>query len=366
MASPIRSTQTVYLQSPQLHEGSVIIAYNNEVNATAFRRRIMHELSQIDDSLKHSPLQDEMTQSIRDWHREFKKALSKSSNERAVFEGFVLVLQERLIDPIYHAPLDEGACLGNDGFTYGKLAYEVWRGGMPEPFRDYAPMDLENRTLLTLTPHPIAREMVEWLKGHNALPRSEKLEREREQLILRQREQMVSRRRAKKAQFQQEKEMDRLQMQAEIDVFCQDVAGPFREFRERQDQDSGRILTRIAEIGQHDRENIADLKGHLDSLGQEIGALKAQNVEISQRLESVGAKISETEQQSAQLQVKINEMRVANRKKKKGWMKGLAKGLATLAITAATSWAISKLMPVPGLSVTPSSNGPMLNWIGPF
>lgn len=361
MTSPIQTTQTVYQQAPQ-----PIGTHNNEVHTTAFRRRIKLELLQINDLLRHSPLQDEMTKAIRSWYGDFKGELFKRPDERVVFEKFVLVLQEMLIDPIYFEPLDEGSCLGSDGFTYGKLAYEVWRGNMPEPFRNYSPKDRENTAPLLLSPHPIVREMVEWLKGHNALPRSEKLERASEELMMRQREQMVARRRAKRAEMQQEKEAERMQFQAEMAIFCQDVAGPFREFREHKNRESDRICARIQEIRQHDKEGIADVRSNMDQLDLELRAFKEEAADVARRQDAVGDAISTTERQSAQFQGKIDELRAANKKRKKGWKKGMFKTLVMAGGCTLTSWAVYELLPTSGLSVVPSVNGPMLNWIKPI
>jgi hypothetical protein len=128
------------------------------------------------EKIAESGLRDEMTQKIKDWQNRFSAALKTSADEERVCNTYIDLLQKLLCDPITHAPLDAHAVIGNDGRTYGQMSLAVYLYSVPEMYRNRSPLDITNPDPFMIAPHPVVRHMMKWLKGHDALLYSEKLE----------------------------------------------------------------------------------------------------------------------------------------------------------------------------------------------
>lgn len=135
---------------------------NVEVLETGERRRILGALNEIEDLLKNSNLQDEITEGLRRWHRKFLKNMNRPGiNENRVLNRFVALLENILIDPITLEPLDKDARLGSDGHSYDPVSLGLFLCGSPEVMRYHSPVDFHNPDLFTTIPHPIIPKVIE-------------------------------------------------------------------------------------------------------------------------------------------------------------------------------------------------------------
>lgn len=159
---------------------SRVLSYLSE---NSLLRCIFAELAEIREELEKSPLQDEMTQDIRQWEREFFFSLRRTGDAQTKLNEFTGLLQELLRDPIVQAPLEEGALLGSDGRTYGRMSLCVYLNNAPEQYRHRSPLDVRNEAPFTTTPHPNVDLMLRWLGRRNNLLHSEELELDRKSVV---------------------------------------------------------------------------------------------------------------------------------------------------------------------------------------
>ncbi len=116
------------------------------------------KLEEIGNLLSSSPLQDDLSQALRVWHREF------TLRGEAAASQFLDLLEQLLTNPITHEPLDDKSWLGSDGFAYGNQFLRVYHHHAPEEFKTRSPVSPQNPALFTKKPHTIVRFLVPWLK----------------------------------------------------------------------------------------------------------------------------------------------------------------------------------------------------------
>ena len=385
----------------------------NDLLSTRLRRRIECELVEIGEVLAASSLHDEITESLRHWHRQFRLGM-RHDDVQTVVNEFIALLQELLRDPIFQAPLDEGARLGSDGKTYGLMSLTCFLSAIPIQYRHRQPLDLDNETPFTTVPHPIAKHMVKWLENCGCLLHSLEIENlyrdltaqgirpviptpetervrfirarhlrreaergpERNQLaqelvrLGNANEQEIRRRfadiqlqlaenaRANAVRFDeiQENEAERNQRRLErVEAFRGDLAEinnqnrvaiqeGFEVIRATAEVNAQQNLTRVDDIGCNDQAILEAFGRVVDQTTHQIEHIERQNAELTRMTQSVDIKITEAQKEDAKLKIAINETKKAIKERNKGWVKGLAITLGTIAVGCAASMVFQTML----------------------
>lgn len=149
----------------------------------ALRRQFQGELIEIRSciaSLRHEnertqTVEDEMTQVIDKWQKEFTEALRLHVDADEIGKVYIELLQELLRDPLTTAPIDEGV-LGTDGHTYGKMSLILYFASASDSYQHRSPLNPNSSSSFSTVPHPVVNHMLDWLKKHRAFLCSRELE----------------------------------------------------------------------------------------------------------------------------------------------------------------------------------------------
>jgi len=300
--------------------GRVFVSTDSAVHDTGIRRRLVHELSELDRVIKRLNFTDEKTGQIKNWHSSFSNALRSYRNENEVLAEYIRLLQEILIDPMTQAPLDKRSVLGNtanDKNTYSWLTLTVYWEATSEVYRRRSPLDPENPTPFSFTPHLVVHAFLEWLESHDALLVSRELEEAAQRIILesspqeRVTEETLNARvieaRARSAENRRAGEVGRLAQQQEImriegDFFAE-LAALAAELDEREP--GLRVVERA--IAQTDERNRVELTG----MAADLAALEARTQEgiraAHERIDEMGHRLDDAiqAQQAAEIRDQI-------------------------------------------------------------
>lgn len=337
-----------------------------ELMETSLRRRMRADLSALNDLLNDRQTNDEMTNLIRLWHQNFIMAISLKADDQEILSEFIKLLQEMLIDPLFHAPLDENAYLGTDGHVYGEMSYEVWKHSAQEEHKNCSPMNPLSGILFTKVPHPIVRHLIQWLKNYNALLHSEDLERNYQHLQVQKRMKKIERLKNRKEQLHQEK----VNKRQEADKRIQDLANelsveilqPFKALHDEVKGHSDRISEKIEEINTQDERDRSDLTKALTEVESKIKKLKIEIHAQREKIQEVNGDISEAKKTNIELQLAIDCTRKAIEKQKKGWILGVLKIAGVIGASGLATWGITAAIgSLPSVAVLPSGNGAQLS-----
>lgn len=145
-----------------------------EINARIQRNAIAADLREIQAALRFDLLKirlargeefDAKTRLLLGWYEGFCQTIENADRPHQVFETFVELLKNILVDSIFHSALDENCLLGNDGGTYTEMGLQLFRHLAPAHLQDRCPRNPER--VLETSPHPYAIYMVRWLRNHN-------------------------------------------------------------------------------------------------------------------------------------------------------------------------------------------------------
>ncbi len=147
------------------------------LSGTIWIRELKAQLEGIHRTLHASNLNDEMTLGLRHWYESFSlclklhcnRARQTEHNPAAIYEEFVVMLQQLLVDPLTNTSLDLNPLLGSDGRTYSSYSLGIFRSTALERVRQRSPMDVENPAVLTTRDHPVVRELQAWLQQRDRL-----------------------------------------------------------------------------------------------------------------------------------------------------------------------------------------------------
>jgi len=139
------------------------------VRDTTIRRIIPADLRELLAVINSTGSQDAMTENLRNWQQRFLTAFQKYSDSAFVIKVFIGLLQEILLDPISHTPLDENAVLGSDGITYGSYSLALYIQSAPKELKHRSPLSPTNPASFFTIPHPVVPAFIKWLKKNNAL-----------------------------------------------------------------------------------------------------------------------------------------------------------------------------------------------------
>jgi hypothetical protein len=327
----------------------------------------------IRDNLAASPLQDEMTQALRQWQQEFSIALRLNVDVDRIEKEFVTLLQELLKDPIYHAPLDEEPLLGSDGKTYGRKSLCIHLHSIPDNYRHRSPFAPHDPTAFTTMSHPIAQEMVLWLKCRGELLSCVKIEQSFQTLVEENQLPSVPTKQSERIQRLKDKQMQRnrekaekrdafaAQINAMRDAIAQNICETFAPIHQKAEKVAQEQLKKIDIIEKKDYEQHQALLKVVNQLESDVKALELQNEELRNRIQNVDTAISEAERDNVRLQIAINETRKAIQERDQGSISSLVTALAIIGACAFATWATQSVLLSTGasgnLTVMPLPNG---------
>lgn len=346
---------------------------NRQLFETSLRRKLFAELSKIKSALDNYSLNDQTTQSIRIWHENFLKCLRlERIDESTICDNFIALLQQILIEPIFHSPLDEEPLLGSDGKTYSSKALKLYLHTVPEQYKYRSPLNIEDETPFTIQPHPIMKELISWLKSHDKmLPCTEieeKLKRfetsiqlptELNHRISNLRNRLRERQQMAQNDFLASIEMRNRAFMANV----QNVRAQMESIRQRTAAIAQERLQEIHEIQEAHENAMNYLREKVNSLSEEIDRLNVENRLLEEKNENIANQINRFERESAQLSHAINETRIAIQEREKSWSSGLLAGLAAIGISVVTTWILQSTGAPPGIygAFTRAKGGGILN-----
>lgn len=265
----------------------------DEVRETAHRRRIRVELDRMGKLLATSPLHDEMTEGIRNWHQQLMVSISLAQvNFDSVVNEFIVLLQDLLRDPICQAPLDKKAKLGSDGHTYGRMSLTVFLNSIPEEYRHRSPFDLENpESSFTIEPHPVVKEMIKWLDHHGSLLHSQEIENAYRELVAQGRRPILPTRETERVRLIRERSLQRRRrrenlnrqltiLRVEQEEEIQERFGAIREQIEVNHQNNQDRLVLLQETNE---QRMRRMEEPIEGLLQQLQELRNRNEEEIRR-----------------------------------------------------------------------------------
>lgn len=279
------------------------------LRVTGKRRFVAAELLEVTEILEKTSSNDELTTSIRGWHKNFALAVAgsrpSSSSEQQTFEPdvesvleeYLSLLHQLFKDSLTLAPLNkEDAVLGSDGRTYHKTSLEEFEIRLPEQYRGRSPLDLENPSSFTVGPHPILREVLEWLEKIEAphpsgpIDATEQLFRDVQALRFNQRRHLENKRAGGLrllAQFAAEdNEKDREHFAFLRGMIQQNQEGQARQFagnKEEEEREREKLRQAI-EVLEKRIERLEQREGglrqHIGGLQEEVKQIKQDHVQL--------------------------------------------------------------------------------------
>jgi hypothetical protein len=235
-------------------------------------------------------------------------------------------------------------------------SHVVWQAQVAEIFKGRSPMDPENPTLLVLSPHPIARHMVQWLRKNKLLLVSQTIENKYKEVIENERLARIQRLRDKKAEREQEKIKVIQQKEKEINDAVDKILEPINQVRARINEDAKVINDRLNKLVLNDKKIVQVEKDQIQKLKGEIKSIDDKNIQLEKKVKAVQGNISVAEKENAKLQQAINETRKAIKKQRQGWVKGVLKTAAVVAACAVATWGVGAIAGG-GVAIAPMNGG---------
>lgn len=335
------------------------------IERKASERNLKRKLMEFGILLRSSPLQDQTTENLRNWHRQFTEILlSPNIYTEEIKDQCIEHLQDILMDPISLNILERETFLGSDGLTYSKKSLTIRLSETPALYRNRSPFFLNREVEFSLQPHPVVSSMIEWLvqiDRHNPsdaieeryrvldldgeLPMLPTVENLRNQRI---NQQVVEQNRQADENLQAFEEIFLAQLLAQIDT-------SFNEVHQEIDANSELIQERINEVFQNDQEQLQQIQQSIERLDQEEHVFQERAETLQEEINSLGNKMTAAERKNKELKVAINQTRAAIKKRNKAFAKNL---LITAAIIAACA---TGTLALGGLAMmTATKNGIMI------
>ena len=358
-------------------------AYDNpivaELRANSFQRTIGPDLLEIQDLLLlHSNFTDEISEAIRNWHASFTSFL-RNRDLQSEIERHIFLLQEILVDCKSLTPLDKGSVYGSDGKTYGLKSLSVYLSEVPEEQRNKSPFNPSSDVIFFTMPHPIVNHMVEWLERHDALLHSEDLERAYQILedhhsvpsLPTFNTEVIQRVSAPILQTQETVIPTQGLLSQRIErVRAQMRENAFRELLQQIHENTERGLVRTDETLTRMITGQEALNHAIEGTREQIQQLRTENRALEEQLSDVEQRITNAEAENKKLQMAINEAQKRNKKRKKRWMKELAKTAGFIALGVLGTIAIQAALASAGVAGTgtvyPSLGGGSFSYTRPI
>lgn len=256
---------------------------SNALQATAQIR----QLNLLGTELDETSLEDELSEGIHRWQREFLKELQGGGDREEICRQRIDLLQMLLSDPLTGAPLDQEAFLGNDGKTYSKMAYAIHLLRMPEKYHAFSPLDLQTPFSIHMDPHPSVAPALRWLAHQKVVFDSQVLCKEFVNLIARNPERILylQKRNALPDQENLEDFYNDLLSAKQPPPLTQEekVAAIYKGTADLNLMEAQRRINQIQEVGQRARDDLSRMRKALNERIPESSELKARIAEAKEK-----------------------------------------------------------------------------------
>ena len=317
----------------------------------SLRRRLKAELAGMVEKLNGPDLMSSM---LKDWHDRFTRMLAASVEEEKLLATFIGLLPDILKDP-FGRPLEATSYLGNDGRVYGEKALCVYLSDLPKEFKGRSPFVCEKEALFFVSAHEAVGNVMKWLASHrapllpdswveqkygelegeNAIPRIPTEERARRQ----ERARRLAAERA--AQENGAAEEARARQEAENKARADRVDGVFGDTVPEINQHNEEANARAAAMKARDAQRLRELQEELKRWRAEVDAADQRLDGLNGQLQEVGGSLSQTERDTIQLKVSIEETKKAIAEREASQNDGLIK----TALIVAACYGISLCFP---------------------
>lgn len=339
------------------------------------RVKLQGELQKIHAAIKSSKstLNDEMSNEIEKWANDFSSKVKETKDNKLlenVINTQIRDLLEIIVDPITSGILDERAALGSDGNVYGYMTLQVAQHGRPEQLQMRSPLYPDDGKVFTTKPHPIVSAVCYWLKGYNALPRNEEIEKQFEAIMSQIKKIAASeankkisivpstsaaplsaeeiRRRkimqvlAEQVSRDNQKSQEVQKAEAAFDAIPKEFAASISRMNIEADAKADNQQRRVAGLEEELVENNARMQLEIARLNNEIAILEVREAELIRSVNHVRSGTATVAAMDSQLQQQIEETRkvIDKKRKRKERIKKIVKAAAIAGACCFGTWAL--------------------------
>jgi hypothetical protein len=330
---------------------------------SALRRRLRAEMSFLNHKIQEWGIEDDMTKVIKIWGKNFWDSLNYLVHEESILKAFIEQAQTILIEPLYGTPMDEEALYGSDGYTYGKMAHELWQSEVRFLYRNRSPKHMDNPERLILKPHPVVRYLTSWLRSHDALLVSEKLLKDHADIPLKRQRQVQENKKFMMDHSKRTQEAEDQDLLNKLAAQEEQLYKDHRPYLDLKDKNFAVVAEQIERSTNNLVQVVQDQNNELEQLEDELQVLNENVTQLAVGVSQHKEGTSEVERGTQQLAIAIEETKIAIKKMHKKRNKAMIKTAVAIAACAAASWAGAALAPHIGLesvTVAPMSGGATL------
>lgn len=325
-----------------------------QVRETALRRQLFADMTDLSKVLNRS--NDEMTQILRQWLESFKMALKTPIDEKTLLDQHLALLQSLLIDCISLQPLNKNCVLGSDGKTYNQNTIQLYKRGVPSQFQNHSPSNPQHSNF-SFTSHPTVGPMIEWMEKHQELhhqnigvthpnvPDQTRVYSVAAKIALLK----ENERKRQEELFKELCDFDAiLQTESEMDLAIDQILASISSETEAWYQNENKKIDGV--------ENNLKLMCHeldemCDRLDHKIHDLQVNTQAIDDQLIKIQEATDLIQQQNLQIGKAIEEVKIAQAKAKKGWLKDLGQAALLIGACAFSTWALQAALSSTGSSL---------------
>lgn len=330
---------------------------------TGARRQLEAELSLINKMLTESNLQDDLTKVLRTWCTCFSYYLNLEDTADKAIKAYIPLLHEFLIDPLTLNPLGDEPLLGSDGRTYSKMSLTMYFSGVPEQYRKRSPKEPNNEKLFSTKPHPVAKQLIEWLKTRKEYKPAQEEVRKYQEIIAASNapnipnaatvtaERIQRLRAIQAARVREERKNDSRDVVAAAEnEATRIVTAAFTPVHARIQQVADQNMQRVEANNTRMRENLATIAREIERLNREVENLHKGNEELNEQLKKTEATLEQSEKNTKQLERDINDAKRELAEKKSEWLKDLCTAALVIGGCAFTGWAAGMVLTKMGIA----------------
>ncbi len=332
---------------------------------TAARRQLEAELSDINKTLTESNLQDDLTKMLRTWCTCFSYYLNLEDTADKAIKAYIPLLCELLVDPLTLNPLGDEPLLGSDGRTYSKMSLTMYYSGVPEQYRKRSPKEPNNEKLFSTKPHPVAKQLIEWLKTRKEYkPAQEEVRQYQEMIAVGNAPNIpnaatvtaerIQRLRAIQAErAREERKSDGRENVAEAErEAARIVNAAYAPVHARIQQVADQNMQRVQANQAQTQASFAAIEQEIERLNQLAENLRKGIEELNAQINGTQATLSQSVKNTHQLERDINEAKKELAERKSEWLKDLCTVALVIGGSAFGGWALGQVLASMGATGT--------------